>query len=158
MNTYWKFGILITAVVAALVVLALGGIDQTKTYYHTVKELNTMGEQAKAKKLRVSGNVAAHSIARDGRTVKFTLVEEGVTLPVEYAGMDPLPDTFKDGAQALVEGRLESDGQFTAEQVQAKCASKYEASPTGTASPAPANAPAGQTMNSPNPAPSSGKS
>jgi cytochrome c-type biogenesis protein CcmE len=139
MNTYWKFGILITAVVAALVVLALGGIDQTKTYYHTVKELNTMGEQAKAKKLRVSGNVAANSIARDGRTVKFTLVEEGVTLPVEYAGMDPLPDTFKDGAQALAVGRLDSNGTFHATEISAKCASKYEQKPS-MANPAAAGA------------------
>jgi len=50
-------------------------------------------------------------------------------LNVSYIGRDPLPDTFKDGAQALVEGRLASDGHFVAEQVQAKCASKYEANP-----------------------------
>jgi len=130
MNTYWKFGILITAVVAALVVLALGGIDQTKTYYHTVKELNTMDQQGRAKKLRVSGNVAANSIARDGRTVKFTLTEEGVTLPVEYAGMDPLPDTFKDGAQALAVGKLDDKGTFHATEISAKCASKYEQKPS----------------------------
>ncbi len=49
-----------------------------------------------------------------------------------------LHDTFKDGAQALVEGRLTPDGRFNAEQVQAKCASKYEATPNqtpGTAQP-----------------------
>ena len=63
----------------------------------------------------------------------FVLEEQGKALPVSYVGNDPLPDTFKDGAQALVEGRLTPDGSFTAEQVQAKCASKYEASPTGTA-------------------------
>ncbi len=130
MNTYWKFGILITAVVAAVVVLSLGGINQTKTYYHTVKELNSMGEEGKAKKLRISGNVAANSIARDGRTVRFTLVEEGVTLPVEYSGMDPLPDTFKDGAQALAVGRLDNKGTFHATEISAKCASKYEQKPT----------------------------
>jgi len=44
-------------------------------------------------------------------------------------GRDPLPDTFVDGAQALVEGKRMPDGRFVAEKVQAKCASKYEAAP-----------------------------
>ena len=64
----------------------------------------------------------------------FVLEEQGKAVPVSYVGRDPLPDTFKDGAQALVEGRMKSDGHFEAEQVQAKCASKYEATP-GTAQP-----------------------
>ena len=57
------------------------------------------------------------------------LKEEGKSLPVSYVGADPLPDTFKDGAQALVEGHAMPDGRFVAEQVQAKCASKYEVAP-----------------------------
>ena len=40
---------------------------------------------------------------------------------------DPLPDTFVDNSQALVEGRLAPNGTFVADKVQAKCASKYEA-------------------------------
>jgi cytochrome c-type biogenesis protein CcmE len=55
---------------------------------------------------------------------------EGKQLPVSYIGSDPLPDTFIDKSQALVEGSLERNGSFTAQQVQAKCASKYEAAPT----------------------------
>ena len=47
-----------------------------------------------------------------------------------YVGSDPLPDTFIDKSQALVEGSLQRDGSFVAQQVQAKCASKYEAAPT----------------------------
>jgi cytochrome c-type biogenesis protein CcmE len=61
-------------------------------------------------------------------------------MPVSYVGADPLPDTFKDGAQCLVEGHAMPDGRFVAETVQAKCASKYEAAPggdtTGTQTPA----------------------
>jgi cytochrome c-type biogenesis protein CcmE len=73
------------------------------------------------------------------------LEEQGKKLPVSYVGRDPLPDTFKDGAQALVEGRVTPDGTFVAEQVQAKCASKYEAAPgaaAGTSQP-------GQSLNVP---------
>jgi cytochrome c-type biogenesis protein CcmE len=63
--------------------------------------------------------------------VDFTLEEQGKTLPITYVGSDPLPDTFKDKSQALVEGRPGADGRFVAEHVQAKCASKYEAAPGG---------------------------
>jgi cytochrome c-type biogenesis protein CcmE len=94
--------------------------------------------------MRVSGNVRAGSISHlDGR-VNFVLEEDGKDLPVSYVGADPLPDTFKDGAQALVEGRLMPQGQFVAQQVQAKCASKYQASPV------PASSPAGQPGQSKN--------
>ena len=48
---------------------------------------------------------------------------------VAYTGTDPLPDTFKDGAQALADGKLGKDQVFRAAKVQAKCASKYEAKP-----------------------------
>jgi len=61
--------------------------------------------------------------------VNFTLVEDKSTLKVAYTGLDPLPDTFKDGAQALADGKLDKDGTFRAARIQAKCASKYEAKP-----------------------------
>ena len=55
----------------------------------------------------------------------FILVEQGLTLPVSYAGTEPPPDTFKDNSQALAEGSFGKDGVFHAKGIQAKCASKY---------------------------------
>jgi hypothetical protein len=49
------------------------------------------------------------------------------TLAVRYSGSQPVPDTFKDGSEAIVEGQRLSDGSFDADHIQAKCASKYEA-------------------------------
>src|SRR5579862_4936494 len=130
-------------IVVTLCMLAYVGFTQSKTYYHTISEIPTLQAASLHQRMRVSGNVRAGSIShRDGR-VDFVLEEQNKTLPVSYVGRDPLPDTFKDGAQALVEGNLTACGNFQAEQVQAKCASKYQASPTG----APVNQP-GQTMNS----------
>ena len=63
-------------------------------------------------------------------SASVVLTEQGKTLPVSYIGTDPLPDTFYEkDAQALVQGRLQPDGRFVAEQVEAKCASKYVAAP-----------------------------
>jgi cytochrome c-type biogenesis protein CcmE len=135
-------------IVATLLALAYVGYTQSKTYYHTISELPTLSPSALHQRMRVSGNVRAGSIShRDGR-VDFVLEEEGKALPVSYVGNDPLPDTFKDGAQALVEGRMQPEGAFVAEQVQAKCASKYEASPNGApGAPAQTSPSPGQSLN-----------
>jgi cytochrome c-type biogenesis protein CcmE len=130
-------------IVITLVSLAYVGFTQSKTYYHTITELSTLNGSALHQRMRVSGNVRNGSIAHLSGRVDFVLEEQGKAVPVSYVGRDPLPDTFKDGAQALVEGRLKSDGRFEAEQVQAKCASKYEASPTQ----APGSTRPGQTSN-----------
>jgi cytochrome c-type biogenesis protein CcmE len=128
-NNYLKFGLLIVAILGTLAWLAVGGISDTKTYYKTVAELTQLGDQAKERKIRVGGDVEPQSIKRDGRNVYFTLAQDQLRLKVVYSGIDPLPDTFKDGAQALADGKLGTDGVFHASKIQAKCASKYEAKP-----------------------------
>ena len=64
--------------------------------------------------------------------MEFVLVQEDQRLRVAYLGADPLPDTFRDGAQALADGKLGRDGVFQANKIQAKCASKYEPKPGQT--------------------------
>ncbi len=129
MKTYVNFGILMVLIVGSLVWLAAGGVSDTKTYYKTIPELETMGSKARGQRLRVGGDVQPGSIVKNGSQVKFTLHQGAQILNVVYAGVDPLPDTFKDNAQALADGRLGPDGVFEANKIQAKCASKYEAKP-----------------------------
>jgi cytochrome c-type biogenesis protein CcmE len=129
MNTYAKFGVMVVVIIGVLVWLAMGGISDSKTYYKTIAELGQMGDQAKGKRLRVGGDVQPGSIIRNGAEVTFVMHQEAKTLKVVYSGIDPLPDTFKDGAQALADGKLGPDGVFQASKIQAKCASKYEAKP-----------------------------
>lgn len=126
-----KFGIGIGVIVVAMALLAWMGYGESKTYYHTIAELQTLQGAALNQRMRVGGTVEPGSIRRLAGRVDFVLQGEGKTLPVSYVGGDPLPDTFIDKSQALVEGRPASDGRFVAEQVQAKCASKYEAAPDG---------------------------
>jgi cytochrome c-type biogenesis protein CcmE len=130
MNTYLKFGILVVLIVGSLVWLAVGGITDTKTYYKTIPELQGMGKIAQGQRLRVGGDVQPGSIVKNGAQVSFVLHQGARTLNVVYSGADPLPDTFKDNAQALADGRLGPDGVFQASKIQAKCASKYEAKPS----------------------------
>src|ERR1700689_2942072 len=110
--------------------LAWLGYGESKTYYHTIAALSTLEGDARAHRIRVGGTVEPGSIHRAQGRVDFVLDGEGKQLPGSYVGNDPLPDPFIDRPQALVEGSLQRNGSFVAQQVQAKCASKYEAAPT----------------------------
>jgi cytochrome c-type biogenesis protein CcmE len=97
-----------------------------------------------------------------GTDVNFVLNEyeshspkapSGRLLNVSYKGTEPPPDTFKDDAQALAIGTYGRDGVFHANDLQAKCASKYApaqpgAKPNTASAPAYAPAAAGQTASS----------
>lgn len=134
MNSKVKFGLLTVIILGTLGWLAVGGISQTATYYKEIAELKAMGQEGIDKRLRVGGDVLANSIVRQGDQVHFKLVQNDLTLDVIYTGSDPLPDTFKDGSQALADGKLAPDGTFHATKIQAKCASKYEAKPVAPVS------------------------
>lgn len=136
-----KFGVASGIIVATIAWLGWVGVTESKTYYHTVAELRTLSGAALQNRIRVGGDIRSGSIERFRGRVDFVIEQEGKALQVSYVGRDPLPDTFVDGAQALVEGKQMPDGRFLAEKVQAKCASKYEAAPGGAGKPAaPANA------------------
>jgi len=122
---YARFGAVIAIILLSLGYLAYTGVQESKSYYVTIKELNGMGNGAYSKRLRVAGNVVPGSIKRQGTHVEFLLVEQDLTLPVVYSGTEAPPDTFKDNAQALAEGKYGRDGVFHATNIQAKCASKY---------------------------------
>ena len=117
-------------VVGCLVWLAIGGVKETKSYYKTIPELAQMGNRAQAERLRVGGEIQPGSIVKNGAAVSFILFKGTKKLSVVYSGSDPLPDTFRDNALALADGRLGPDGIFQASKIQAKCASKYEAKPS----------------------------
>jgi len=129
---YLRFGAVISVIVIALGYLAYTGVQDSKSYYVTIKELGGMGDGAYSKRLRVAGNVAPGSIKRQGTHLEFLLVEQDRTLPVVYSGTEAPPDTFKDNAQALAEGKYGRDGIFHATNLQAKCASKYAPKPGAT--------------------------
>jgi cytochrome c-type biogenesis protein CcmE len=133
-SKFLKFGGATMVILVALGYLAYTGVQESKSYYVTIKELRGMGDGAYTKRLRVAGNVQPGSIKRTGTKVQFMLVENDQVLPVIYSGTEAPPDTFKDNSQALADGSFGHDGVFHAKQLQAKCASKYAPQP-GTAAP-----------------------
>ncbi|MGZ4813302.1 MAG: cytochrome c maturation protein CcmE [Terriglobales bacterium] len=142
--TYLRFAVAILIVLVSLGYLAFTGVQQSKSYYVTIKELREMNDSRYAKRLRVAGNVVPGSIRRQGSRVEFALKENDLMLPVVYTGTEAPPDTFKDDSQAMAEGRFGRDGVFHANQLQAKCASKYAPAPDQPGAPGsqPTSAPA----------------
>ena len=114
-------------IVASIAWLGFSGFDESLAYYKTVDELKAMKDDAYDKRLRVAGNVVADSIERLPGRLSLSSNREAMSSPVNYVGKDLLPDTFKNGAQAMAEGHLSRSGEFEASKIQAKCASKYEA-------------------------------
>jgi len=126
-NKKWKFGIGIGIILAVVAWEAISGFQESKTYYVTVNEL-TQGQAAR-RHVRVGGVVAQGSIERRNGKLTFRLAQDVNSIPVTYVGTDALPDTFKDGAQAIIDGDYLASGEFHADKIQAKCASKYQAAP-----------------------------
>ena len=123
----WKFGIGIGIILAVVTWEGYSSFQENKMYYVTVSELTQV--QASRRHVRVGGVVAQGSIERRGGQVSFRLSQDTRSIPVTYVGSDTLPDTFKDGAQAIVDGDYLASGDFRADRIQAKCASKYQAAP-----------------------------
>ena len=123
----FRFAAGFVVIIGAVLYLALSGFQEGKAYYRTLEELDSLGPSADGKRLRVAGIVTDGSIERDGAVVTFQLEQEHRRLTVRYTGEEPVPDTFKGGVEAVIEGERHADGSFEADQIQAKCASKYEA-------------------------------
>ena len=144
-----RISIAVAVILGTIGWLAYSGYGSSKSYYVTIAELGGMGDKAYHSQLRVEGFVQPGTIQQDGTHVDFVLNEyeshspkasSGRLLKVSYKGSEPPPDTFKDNAQALAIGAYGRDGVFHANELQAKCASKYAPQQPGAAPPAPAGA------------------
>ena len=112
----------------AIILLVLGwlifsNIEGASARYLTVDEL--LAEGPSDRMVRVSGIVVGESIDWNPQQLilRFEIADEGGSLPVMYEGVRP--DMFRDGAQAVVEGRYTSNGLFEASTLLLKCPSKY---------------------------------
>jgi cytochrome c-type biogenesis protein CcmE len=118
----WITGVsLIVAAIAGLAAWALLS-PGALAYYKTPSEVRSMARTDRM--LRIGGRVVDGSLERDGRVVAFTITDGTQQLRVEHRG--EVPDTLKEGTDAIVEGHTwTADGAFAADRVQAKCSSKF---------------------------------
>ena len=90
--------------------------------------LQAKGPAAQNQIFRVSGNLVPGTLARDtsGLGIQFLIADPSSTpLPVVYHG-GQVPDIIGDNIEIVAEGKLNSQGTFTANSVLAKCPSRLE--------------------------------
>ena len=115
-------------IVAAVSYLLVDTIELV--YQYPVSEVLAAPAQFSSHTIRVQGFIARDSISQRPGTLDYhfrvgTSPFATATMPVYFTGV--VPDTFKSDADVTVTGRLGKDGTFTANELLAKCPSKYEA-------------------------------
>lgn len=118
-------------ILSAVVLMVIGyliytGLRDTMIFYLTVSEVMAQPLEDLSQTQKVGGFVTAESVKWDPKTLNlsFKLEDQQASLNVNYAGV--VPDSFKPGAEVIVEGTYRGSGSFQAITIMPKCASKYE--------------------------------
>jgi cytochrome c-type biogenesis protein CcmE len=102
--------------------LVLNALNSNIALYVTPSEV-AAGKSPKGQAFRIGGMVKEGSVRRDNLTVHFVVTDTVKEIPVAYTGI--LPDLFKEGKGAVVQGKLGPDGNFAASEVLAKHDENY---------------------------------
>ncbi|MBI2894056.1 MAG: cytochrome c maturation protein CcmE [Deltaproteobacteria bacterium] len=95
-------------------------------YSKYVDELLAHRGEYVGRTVRVEGIVEEGSLESRAGSLdyRFSITKGGKSIRVRYHGI--MPDTFREGGGVVAQGRLGRSDLFVADQVMAKCPSKYE--------------------------------
>lgn len=147
-----KFLIGGAVIIGAIVFLIATTLNSTAQYFFTVDEIVAKGSGLAGENLRASGAVLGDTITYDPETLTITFemanvptdeteiaAAGGLANVLHNAVMDatatrlkvvvhnqPMPDLLKNEAQAIVTGKLGTDGVFYADELLLKCPTRYD--------------------------------
>ena len=138
-------------IIAAIAYLIISSTSASAQYFLTVDELIAKGSSVSGRDLRISGAVIGDTIHYDPQTLTLTFeiahvpgdnkeieAQGGLAEVLHAAVSDPnrarlkvtyngvKPDLLRNEAQAIMTGKIGSDGVFQAEELLLKCPTKYE--------------------------------
>ena len=125
MKAWKRRGAIVVGALAAVGIaaaLVLNALNSNIALYVTPTDV-AAGKSPQGQAFRIGGMVKDGSVRRDNLTVHFVMTDMAREIPVSYTGI--LPDLFKEGKGAVVQGRLGADGRFTASEVLAKHDENY---------------------------------
>ena len=130
-----KIGVTGVVLLTAFIGLLWTTLSEGTEYYKHVDEVMADPASWQGKRLQLHGHVVEKSIEKRPGTLdyRFKVQSNGQIVTATYTGV--VPDNFKDGAEVVMKGTLGPDG-FRVDPrngIMAKCPSKYEAKPAGTA-------------------------
>jgi len=108
--------------VGAGTALVLNAFNSNLVFFYSPSQV-AAHEAPEGRPFRVGGMVTVGSVRRDGVDVVFTVTDLVKSMQVHYRGS--LPDLFKEGKGVVAQGKLGSDGVFTAQEVLAKHDENY---------------------------------
>lgn len=129
-NKKLKFIIGGVLIVLAIVYLGYGAIKNTGAYYIPLNEINKDPGAYVGKNVRVSGAILQDSADWDAPNLllRFRMSDEsGESILVSFHGSRP--SNFDEATEAIVEGHVQPNGTFKADNLLLKCPSRYEESP-----------------------------
>jgi cytochrome c-type biogenesis protein CcmE len=121
----YKRGLIIVAalvVIGIAALLILNALNSNIALYVTPSDV-AAGKSPQGQAFRIGGMVKEGSVKRDDLTVHFVITDLVKDIPVSYTGI--LPDLFKEGKGAVIQGRLNANGEFVASEVLAKHDENY---------------------------------
>ena len=122
-----KIGLTVVVIAVALTGLMYTTLSEGTEYYKHVDEVMADPAAWHDKRLQLHGYVVDNSILRKPNTLeyRFQIQSKGSIVDARYTGV--VPDTFKNGSEVVLKGRLTPDGfHVDPKGVMAKCPSKYE--------------------------------
>jgi cytochrome c-type biogenesis protein CcmE len=112
----------ILAAVGVATALVLNAFNSNLVFFYSPSQV-AAHEAPEGRPFRVGGMVTVGSVKRDGVDVVFTVTDLVKSMQVHYRGS--LPDLFKEGKGVVAQGKLGTDGVFTAQEVLAKHDENY---------------------------------
>ena len=106
----------------AAAALVLTAFEDNIVFFYSPTDLAEKGV-GPGRTVRIGGLVADGSVAKSDATVTFTVTDLNKSVEVAYTGI--LPDLFREGQGVVAEGRIGTDGRFTATEVLAKHDENY---------------------------------
>jgi cytochrome c-type biogenesis protein CcmE len=115
--------VLVLAGITVAGFLTYRALQENLLYFFSPSQV-AAGEAPK-RTFRLGGMVLADSVKREPGTlnVSFVVTDNVHSVPVKYSRV--LPDLFKEGAGAVVVGRMGDSGEFLADEVLAKHDENY---------------------------------
>jgi cytochrome c-type biogenesis protein CcmE len=114
----------ILAGVGAATVLAMLAFRDNLLYFYNPTQV-LAGDAPSGRQFRIGGMVTEGSVQRTPGSleVRFVVTDYRSSIPVRYEGL--LPDLFREGQGVVAHGRIDTSGEFVADEVLAKHDENY---------------------------------
>lgn len=104
--------------------LAFRAFENSAAYYYTISEV--AAKEMVEQKVRIKGELVEGSVDYNASIplLKFDLTDGVAKVAAVYQGV--LPDNFQHADEVIIEGKLNSNGEFMVSKLMLQCPSKYE--------------------------------